>query len=50
MKPALYQDFFPTHADFFDFYRNSFLIMKISKPPSFRVIQALIASQSMFEI
>ena len=47
MKPADYQDFFPTHADFF--YRNAFLIMKLSKLPSFKVIRALIASQSTFE-
>ena len=40
--------FFPTHADLF--YKNASLIMKLSKPPSFRVIPALIASQSMFEI
>ena len=40
--------FFPTHADFF--YGNSFLIMKLSKLPSFRAIRALIASQSTFEI
>ena len=39
--------FFPTHADFF--YRNAFLLMKLSNPPSFKVIRALIASQSMFE-
>ena len=25
--------FFPTHADFF--YRNAFLLMKLSNPPSF---------------
>ena len=31
-------------------YRNAFLIMKLSKPPSFKVIRALIASQSTFEI
>ena len=31
--------FFPTHADFF--YGNAFPIMKLSKPPSFTVIQAL---------
>ena len=30
-------------------YGNAFLIMTLSKPPSFRVIRALIASQSMFE-
>ena len=47
MKHALYQDFFPTHADFF--YGNAFLIIKLSKPPRFRVIRALIASQSTFE-
>ena len=29
---------FPTHADFV--YRNAFLIMKLSKLQSFRVIQA----------
>ena len=33
--------FFPKHADFF--YGNAFLIMKLSNPPSFRAIQALIA-------
>ena len=33
--------FFPTHADFF---------MKLSNPPNFRAIRALIASQSTFEI
>ena len=38
---------FPTHADFV--YINAFLIMKLSKLPSFRVIRALIASQSTFE-
>ena len=32
------------------FYRNAFLIMKLSNPPSFRAIRALIASQSTFEI
>ena len=31
------------------FYRNAFLIMKLSKLQSFRVIRALIASQSTFE-
>ena len=31
-------------------YRNAFLIMKLSNPPSFRAIRALIASQSTFEI
>ena len=31
-------------------YWNAFLIMKLSNPPSFRAIRALIASQSMFEI
>ena len=35
---------FPTHADFFT------EIMKLSNPPSFRAIRALIASQSTFEI
>ena len=40
--------FFPTHGDFV--YRNTFLIMKLGKPPSFIVIRALIASQSTFEI
>ena len=40
--------FFPTNADFV--YRNTFIIMKLSKPPSVRVILALIASQSTFEI
>ena len=40
--------FSPKHADFF--YRNAFLIMKLSNPPSFRAIRALIASQSTFEI
>ena len=40
--------FFPTHAGFF--YGNAFLIMKLSNPPSFRAIRALIASQSTFEI
>ena len=40
--------FFPTHADFV--YGNTFLIMKLSNPPSFRAIRALIASQSTFEI
>ena len=40
--------FFPTHADFV--YRNAFLLMKLSNPPSFRAIRALIASQSTFEI
>ena len=39
--------YIPTHADFF--YRNAFLIMKLSKLQSFRVIRALIASQSTFE-
>ena len=39
--------FFPTHADIF-FYRNAFIIMKRSKPPSFRVIRALIAVNSVF--
>ena len=33
-----------------DFFLNVFLIMKLSKPPSFRVIRAQIASQSTFEI
>ena len=32
------------------FYGNTFLIMKLSKLPSFRAIRALIASQSTFEI
>ena len=36
-----------THADFF--YSYAFLIMKLSTLPSFKVIQALIASQSTFE-
>ena len=40
--------FFPTHADFF--YRKAFIIMKLSNPPNFRAIRALIASQSTFEI
>ena len=31
-------------------YRNAFLIMKLSNPPSFRAVRALIASQSAFEI
>ena len=31
-------------------YRNAFLIMKLSNPPTFRAIRALIASQSTFEI
>ena len=39
--------FFPTQADLF--YGNAFIIMKLSKLPSFKVIQALIASQSTFE-
>ena len=47
MKPTLYRDFF-LHTYCF-FYRNAFLIMKLNKLPSFRAIQALIASQSMFE-
>ena len=34
MKPALYQDLFPTHADFL--YRNAFLIMKLSKASKFQ--------------
>ena len=42
--------FFPTHAGCWVFYRNAFLIMKLSNPPSFRAIRALIASQSTFEI
>ena len=41
--------FSPTDAVFL-FYRNAFLIMKLSNPPSFRAIRALIASQSTFEI
>ena len=45
---AFYQDFFPHMLIYF--YRNVFLIMKLSNPPSFRAIRALIASQSMFEI
>ena len=40
--------FVSTHADFL--YRNAFLIVKISNPPSLRAIRALIASQSTFEI
>ena len=40
--------FIPTHADFF--YRNAFLIIKLSNPPSFRAIRAPIASQSTFVI
>ena len=39
--------FFPHILIFF--YGNAFLIMKLSKLPSFRVIRALIASQSTFE-
>ena len=39
--------FVPTDADFFG--RNGFLIMKLSKLPIFRAIQALVASQSTFE-
>ena len=39
--------FFP-HMLFF--YGNAFIIMKLSKLPSFRAIRALIASQSTFEI
>ena len=39
--------FVPTHAD--SFYTNAFLIIKLSKLLSFRVIRALIASQSTFE-
>ena len=39
--------FFNTHADCC--YRNAFIIMKLSKIPSFRMIRAVIASQSMFE-
>ena len=46
-KPALYLDSFPTYADFF--YRNAFIIMKLSHLPSFRAIRALIASQSTFD-
>ena len=46
MKPTLYQDFF-SHTCWFC-YRNKFLIIKLSKLPSFRAIQALIASQSMW--
>ena len=41
-------DIFPQTCWFF--YRNAFLIMKLSNPPSFRAIRALIASQSTFEI
>ena len=37
--------YFPKHADLL-----AFLIMKLSNPPSFRAIRALIASQSTFEI
>ena len=40
--------FLPTHADLF--YRNAFIIMELSNPPSFRAIRAVIASQSTFEI
>ena len=47
MKPALYWVLFPTDADLF--YRNAFLIMKLSNHPSYRAIRALIASHSMFE-
>ena len=32
-----------------NFYGNAFLIMKLSKRPSFRAIRALIASQSTYE-
>ena len=49
MIRALYQDFFPTHVDFFTEI-NAFLIMKLSNPPSLRAIRALIASQLTFEI
>ena len=47
MKPALYQDFVP---HMLIFLQKCISIMKLSNPPSFRAIRALIASQSTFEI
>ena len=47
MKPALYQDLFPTDVDLFT--KNAFLIMKLSRFPTFRAIRAPIASQLTFE-
>ena len=41
MKPVLYRDFF---------YRNALLIEKTSNIRDFRMIRALIASESTFEI
>ena len=34
MKPALYQDLFPTHADFI--YRNAFLMKKSKQASKFQ--------------
>ena len=48
MKHAILSGFFPTHADFFN--GNAFIIMKLSKLPSFIAIRALTASQSTFEM
>ena len=47
MKPVLYQDFPPTHADFLQNCISNH--ETISNRPSFRVIRALVATQSMFD-
>ena len=47
MKSALYQDF-PPHI--LIWLQQCIIIMRLSKPASFRVIRAPIASHSMFEV